>query len=129
MATGTARRAFDQIYQTVAGKASLEIGTPTGVSFDETVLEKIREVKGVKVVTPLMKRDTSLSSDKVLVNGKKKAFRLKAFGVDPELDREVHEYEITAGKPLNEASGLLLEDSFAKKLKVDIGDSVDFLCK
>jgi putative ABC transport system permease protein len=129
MATGTARRAFDEIYKTVAGKAALEIATPTGVSFDEAVLPKIREVKGVKVVTPLMKRDTSLSSDKVLVNGKKKAFRLKAFGVDPEFDREVHEYEITDGKPLNEASGLLLEQDFAEKLKVKVGDSVDFLCR
>jgi len=128
MASGTARRAFDEIYKTVAGKATLEVATPTGVTFDEDVVGKIREVPGVKVVAPLMKRDTSLSSDKVLVNGKKKAFRLKAFGVDPKYDKEVHDYEITAGKSLEEASGLLLEESFAKKLKVEVGDSVDFLC-
>src|SRR6187401_1034020 len=60
IASGTTHRAFDQIFKTVAGKAALQISTAAGTNFDERVLDKVREVPGVKAVVPLMSRSTKL---------------------------------------------------------------------
>lgn len=125
IASGTTKRAFDEIYKTVAGNATLEVSAGAGTTFSETILDSIRAVPGVKVVAPLMKRDTSFS---VLEEGKnKRHYRLKIMGVDPKLDREIHEYEITAGKSLEEQPGILVEANFAKSQHLDVGDHVDIM--
>jgi putative ABC transport system permease protein len=129
IASGTASRAFDQIFKTVAGKAALEISTGTGNSFDEKVVAKIREVPGVVAVAPTMARDTQIQIGQYGHNPKK--YRLSALGVDPATDRDVRDYEITAGKPLptslDEDSGVLLEANFAKKQNIKLGEKVQFL--
>jgi putative ABC transport system permease protein len=128
ISAGTAHRAFDEIYKTVAGKAGLEVSTPRGTSFDERVAAKIREVPGVSAVAPIMKRLTKLE---VARKGEKpKRYTITALGVDPATDRQVHDYEITAGKPLptsqDEPSGVLLEANFAKNQGIKVGDKVTF---
>src|SRR4051794_40356996 len=60
IASGTTRQAFNQIYQTVAGKASLVISGAIGSSFDENIAEQVRKVPGVTAVAPLLKRNTIL---------------------------------------------------------------------
>ncbi len=128
ISAGTAHRAFDQIYKTVAGRAALEVSAPIGTSFDERVVEKIREVPGVKAVAPIMQRLTKLE---VAREGEKpKRYTITAIGVDPTVDREVHNYDITAGNPLpkskDEPSGVLLEANFAKHQGIKVGDTVTF---
>ena len=48
LTTQTTRRAFDDIYQTIAGRAALEVAGPIGTSFDENLLP----VKGLPTRTP-----------------------------------------------------------------------------
>ena len=84
--------------KTVAGRASLEISAPVGTSFDEESSTKIREVPGVMAVAPLMKRSDQVADRQV--RAKAEEVSLMALGVDPAIDREVHDYEITDGKPL-----------------------------
>lgn len=125
IASGTTKRAFDDIYKTVAGNATLEVTAGTGNSFDEKVVDKVRQTPGVKFVAPLMKRDTSLS---IQEEGKKERhYRLKVMGVDPKVDREIHDYEITAGKPLEEQPGILADANFAKSQHLQVGDHVDIM--
>jgi putative ABC transport system permease protein len=124
IASGTTHRAFDQIFKTVAGQASLQITTPVGTNFDERIVAKIREVPGVEVVAPLMSRYTKLVVSKE--GEKDKYFTITALGVDPAVDREVHDYEITDGKSLSEGAGVLLEANFAKIQGIKVGDPVEF---
>ena len=122
IASSTTHRAFDQIFKTVAGKASLQISTPVGTNFDERVLEKVREVPGVKVVAPLMARTTKLRFARE--GQKEKTYTVQVLGVDPAVDREVHDYEIVDGKPLDEEPGVLMEANFAKNQGIKAGDTV-----
>ena len=120
--SGTTRRAFDQIYKTVAGRASLELSASVGTLSIRRLATEIRSVPGVKAVAPLMERHTVMSFGK-------RNYKLVALGVDPAFDREVHDYEITAGKSLAEASGVLLEATFARNAGIKVGDLVDFLSR
>ncbi len=60
IASGTTHRAFDQIFKTVAGQASLQISTPVGTDFDERIVAKVRVLPGVKAVAPMMSRSSKL---------------------------------------------------------------------
>ncbi|HEX4413932.1 MAG TPA: FtsX-like permease family protein [Lacipirellulaceae bacterium] len=129
ISSGTTHRAFDQIFKTVAGKAQLEVSAPVGTSFNEKVVDKIREVPDVKAVVPIMSRWTKLEVPQE--NGEKaKRYTITAVGVDPAIDREVHDYEVVAGKPLpkskEEPAGVLLEANFAKSQGIKVGDKVTF---
>jgi putative ABC transport system permease protein len=128
IASGTTHRAFDQIFKTVAGQASLEVSTAVGTNFDERIVAKIREVPGVKAVAPMMSRSTKLRF--AHKGEKEKVFTIIALGVDPAIDREIHDYEITDGKPLpkspKENSGVLLEENFAKSQGIRAGDEIIF---
>lgn len=129
IASGTTKRAFDQIFKAVAGSAALEIAPPVARSFDERVIAKIREVPGVLAVAPMMTRETSLQVGKF--GNKPKSYHLMGLGVDPAVDREVHDYKITEGKELpkslDEDSGVVLEANFAKTQGIKVGDEVKFM--
>ena len=90
ISAGTASRAFDEIYQTIAGKATLEISPPIGTSFDETIADSIRDIPGVKEVAPLIQRQV------IMYVGDHRVQSI-AMGVDPARDHAVHDYEITDG--------------------------------
>ena len=125
ISTKMASRAFDEIFQTVAGKASLKVKADIGTSFKQDIVAKLRAIPGVKAAVPLMERPTKLNR----IRGGAKLYQLTSLGVDPAVDREVHEYEITAGKSLAEASGILLDESFAKRNGFNVGDSVELLSR
>lgn len=128
ISSNTAHKAFDQIFKTIAGKAALEVKAKTGTTFDQKVIEKVREVPGVKLVAPLMGRPTKMKLTKA--GAPRKVFTVTALGVDPAVDREVHDYEIVEGKALptslDEESGVLLEANFAKSQGIHVGDEIEF---
>lgn len=119
ISSGTASRAFDEIYQTIAGKATLEIAPPIGTAFDQSIADTIRDVPGVKEVAPLVQRQ-------VMVYVGDKRVRIIAMGVDPVRDHAVHDYEITAGESLEEnPKGVILDSTFAKSLGLNPGDKME----
>lgn len=142
IASGTTRQAFNQIYQTVAGKASLVISGAIGSSFDEKIAEDARNVPGVATVAPLVKRNTILyvgssstqpapakgdtakhnksakdakvASKEKTTRRAEKQYRLVALGIDPRYDQEVRDYDIAAGKRLRQ----LTRPKPGEKLKI-----------
>src|SRR3954464_14872357 len=60
ISSGTTRQAFNQIYQTVAGRASRVMTGGMGTGFDEELAPKVRNIPGVQAVAPLLKRNTIL---------------------------------------------------------------------
>jgi putative ABC transport system permease protein len=122
LTTHTTRRAFDAIYQTIAGRAGLEVAGPVGTSFDESLLAKVSDVPGVAAAAPLIQRRS------VLYVGDRRV-QLVALGIDPKLDHAVHDYEITAGHSLEEANGILLNDGFASNVGAKVDDQVEMLTR
>lgn len=120
ISSSTSRRAFDQIFQTVAGNAALEVSTPVGTTFDEKIVPQLRNVPGVTAVAPLLKRYT-------LMYMGKRSFRLMALGVDPQHDQAVRGYDIIDGKSLAEEKGVLLNAAFAKTKGIKVGDTVELM--
>lgn len=121
-ATQSTRHAFNDIFQALAGKAALEIAAPVGRTVDERLLAKVAQAPGVAAASPLIQRHTI-----AYVAGKR--VQLVAMGIDPVLDKAVHDYEIVEGKPFTEAKGVLLSAAFAKTLGVKVGDELNLLAR
>jgi putative ABC transport system permease protein len=121
-ATQSTQTAFDQIFQSLAGRASLEIAAPIGQAIPASLTEKVSAVPGVEAVAPRLQRPA------VLFAGDQRV-QIVAAAVDPKIDQEVHSYKISDGKPLAEGEGLLLNDLLAQNLNAKVGDEVFLLTR
>jgi putative ABC transport system permease protein len=124
-ASKSTRRAFNDVFAAIAGRAALEVTAPIGDTIPETVLTDISEVPGVQTAAPLVKRVTKLFPPA----GQKQSIQVFALGVDPERDKAIHDYEIESGKPLTQADGILLSSEFAKSLGVKVNDKLTMLAR
>ena len=121
-ASQTTHRAFDEIYLTIAGRAALEVSAQIGNTFDESLLDVVSAVRGVKAAAPLVQRRT------ILYLGQRD-IQMTALGIDPTRDFGVHDYELGAGKSLAEANGVMLNSATAENLDVKVDDPVDLLTR
>ncbi len=119
--TRSTGKAFDQIFESLAGRASLEIAAPIGQSIPATLADTISKVPGVEAISPRLQRSA------VLYAGEERV-QLVAAAVDPTRDAIVHGYEIVEGKPL-ETDGVLLNELLAENLGVKVGDEVFLLTR
>lgn len=121
-ATQTTKKAFDEVYESIAGKAALEIKAPGGETIDESVLAKVNDVPGVVVASPMLQRRSVMYHD-----GKR--IQLLTMGVDPERDRQVHEYKIEEGKELTASKDVIMNAAFAQSIGVKLNDRVELLTR
>ncbi|MCO6454476.1 MAG: ABC transporter permease [Pirellulaceae bacterium] len=130
LATRTTRQAYREMFQTVSGRTHLEVVAVGGGSFDQQLIALVRDVPGVKLAVPLVQRYTIMYVDAPdnSEQGGGRA-RLMALGVDPELDRQVRDYELTAGEPLAAGTDVLLDDGIARRFGVQAGDEVRLLTR
>jgi putative ABC transport system permease protein len=120
--TRTTRTAFDQIYQSIAGKAALEVSAPVGDTIDESVLATVQSAPGVQIASPVIQRRTVM-----YLEGRR--IQLLGMGVVPERDRVVHNYKIEAGKGLSDLKDIVLSSGFAKSMGVKLNDRVELLTR
>jgi putative ABC transport system permease protein len=124
IASGTTNRAFDEIFQTVAGKAELEVTGPIGNSFKADIATEVRKLPMVQTVAPLLKRNT------ILYVGKAKQYRLIALGIDPAVDQEVRNYDVVKGKMVtDQTGGIMLDETFAANAGIKLNQQVSFFTK
>jgi putative ABC transport system permease protein len=131
IATSTTSVAYKAMYETVNGRAALEVTVEGGGGFDEklpgsdaTVLDKVQQVPGVAAAVPLLKRNT------VMFAGEQQARRritLVALGIDPTRDASIRDFQVKQGEALSETSGAMLEEGFAKAINVQVGNRVRIL--
>lgn len=121
LGTATTRNAYKQMFAMVTGRASLEVEGKGGKSFSEDILPQVAEVPGVKTVTPLVSRPTSMSL------GEDRRLRIQLLGIDPARDQEVRDYDFVAGRQVKEGDELVLEKQFADYLDLKVGDQVRVL--
>jgi putative ABC transport system permease protein len=125
LASNSAQLAQIAMVKAVTGNASLEIEAVAGASFDISFLEQLRNLPGIRVASPVLRRYSNLSlppqeigssqeatdnstdigkTDSAENNGKSSVatrFRVQLLGVVPGLDRQVRGYEVVAGEPLS----------------------------
>ncbi len=115
-------QAMDSMFQSLTGRASLEITTESGGSMDADMIDGLSEISGVKTVSPILQRPTILSFGKNRI-------KLITLGIDPASYPAVHPITITQGKSLVDAKGVLLEAKLAQSIGAKPGDTVKILAR
>lgn len=116
------KRAFDEIYKSMAGKASLEIAGPAGGTVEQSVLLTVEATPGVLAASPLVQRPI-----KMVVG--ERSVELTARGIDLKRDRAVHEFTIDKGRDFETPEDILLNAAFAKSVGVKVDDRVRLLTR
>lgn len=115
-------QAMDSMFQSLTGRASLEISSDSGGSMDAEVIEGLESIAGVAVVSPVLQRPS------VLIFGEHRV-KLATLGIAPQSYRLVHPFTITQGKSLDEAKGVLLEEKLAHGIGAKPGDTAKLLTR
>ncbi|MGA2032571.1 MAG: FtsX-like permease family protein [Thermoguttaceae bacterium] len=116
LGTATTRGAYRQMYQTVAGRASLEVTAEGGGSFDEKLVDTLARVPGVQAAVPSIQRFAVLYF-------KKKKMQLLVMGIDPAKDSAARDYKVEEGEFFNR-DGAMLESSFARGVGIALHDEI-----
>jgi putative ABC transport system permease protein len=124
LGTATTRNAYKQMFAMVTGRATLEVDASGGGGFDGDVLSKIDELPEIAAAAPLVDRPTSMSFE----GGERRA-RIEILGIDPVRDSKVRDYDIAAGRQVKDGDELVLDESFAKYLGLEVGQEVKLLTK
>jgi putative ABC transport system permease protein len=118
----TTRRAFQEMYQTLAGRAALQVRGDGDVSFDIGVADAVGSAPGVKAAVPLLVVNSVLYSQ-----GER--FQLMVLGISPEKEKHVREYIFAEGDSFPEGNEILLEAGFARLVNKKLGDEVRLLTR
>ncbi|BBO34885.1 ABC transporter permease [Lacipirellula parvula] len=121
--TRSTQTAFDEIFQSLAGRASLEIVAPIGQAIPASVAADVAGIRGVEAIAPRLQRPA------IMIVKEKDRVQLVAAAIDLQRDAKVHEYKIVAGKPLTDSKGALLSKLLAESLGVKVGDEVGLLTR
>lgn len=121
IATNTTRAAYQEMYESLTGRAALEVVAEGGGFFDQAVLPDVEQVPGVRAAVPVMEQF-------VLLYNKDNRVRLLCMGVDPKRDEAVRQYDLKEGAFLQPGDqGVVMEQGFAHGLGVQVGDEIKLL--
>lgn len=125
LSSNSTRQAYKEMFASMTGRAAFEIvGQGDGTTFYETVLDKIDKIPGVKVTVPCLRKATRLR-DAVSTGENKRKTDMIAMGIDPAVDRQVRDYEVSAGQYLDiNSEGAMIEGGFAEGLGLKLGDTI-----
>ena len=133
----TALESITRLFENTSGKANLVI-TASEVEtegFKEQVVQKIASYPGVILAVPSVQIQTVLADEAAPSEIGLSFFGtslggLSLYGIDPLLDPEVREYNLTAGRFLELASApaeVVLVENFALDNEIEIGDRIEIV--
>lgn len=122
LGSSTVRSAYRQLYETLAGRAALEVVAQGGGSFDQGIIGQLRETPGVRDCIPVVRRPG-------LAYLRHKRFRVLLLGVDPVQDRLVRDYELQSGAWFGPGRSAMLPSDFAAAMGISPGDEVNLLTR
>lgn len=114
VASNTARTVYREMFETVTGRAALEVVGAGEGAFDGGIAPELGRIEGVRAAVPVVWLPS------LLVNGDSR-IPVYVLGVDPERDRLARDYVVARGDFLGESEGALLEEGFAASLGLDVG--------
>ncbi|MFZ3062653.1 MAG: FtsX-like permease family protein [Actinomycetota bacterium] len=117
----SATKGYEQMVDTVSGKANLRVTSSSSAGFDQDILSKIENSGGVRFAIP------STDHTSFLLKGERKV-PLEIIGINPALDRKLREYRVREGSFLpSDGAFILLVQDFARQNDVRVGNSVAIL--
>lgn len=119
-ATASTRQAYQKVFETLAGKADLEVVARGGGRFQQAVVETLRGVEGVRAVVPVFHRATILYA-----HGTKA--KVLAVGIVPDEPDSLEGYHLIEGHLPRALGEVALEAGLAEALHLKVGESVRLL--
>jgi hypothetical protein len=94
------------VFEEASGKSSLLVQSSSadGGGFDESITARVQTLAGVIAAAPAVQATTLLARDApswqiaLAIGGRSAGNSLELLGVDPAVDAQVRQYEITAGR-------------------------------
>src|SRR5437870_5465857 len=118
IASQTTNNAHRAVFETVTGKAGLEVAREDGGNLDASVVAALDATPGLTAVVPVLEAKASIYEAKNPGQG----IDVQLIGIDPARHDAVNDYEITDGEKLTSDRGVLLPPLLAQQLGVRIGD-------
>jgi putative ABC transport system permease protein len=117
LGTRATRAASRQMYQSLSGRAALEVVAEGNGDFAQTLGAALEAVPGVRAAVPSVQRYTILRC---------RQERLTVFmlGIDPQRDRLARDYALREGRFFEDGQGAMLEAGFAAGAGIKLGDEV-----
>jgi putative ABC transport system permease protein len=116
------RRAHRDMFQTVAGRAALEVVEEGLGKFPLEDVEKLKDLSGVRAAVGIAQIPAVLS-------GAKGTVPVMVLGIDPKSDEAVRDYKLRRGRFLDTTDGILLEAGFAEASSIGQGQKAHLLTK
>ncbi len=117
-ATATTREAFKQVFESLAGRANLEVIAKGGGGFPEDIAARLRELPGVRDVLPVLNHGTNIRAHD------KKA-KVLVVGIVPDDNESVADITVKEGRLPTGNDEIALESSLAESLGIHIGDEAE----
>lgn len=133
IASDSAQRAQRAMVQNVTGNSQLEIQAAGGGSFDIREVLFLKEIEGISVISPSVRRYSTLAT--LDQEGKPdRKFRVQLLGVDFEEDRKVRNLQHVSGKNPFESTDssdpeVWCDEGLAKSAGLTVGQEVKLLTK
>jgi len=121
VSTATTHRAYQEMYESVTGRAALEVVAEGGGTFPQSVVPLLEEIPGVRAAVPLVQQPSILYV-------KDHRVRLLVLGIDPDRDEAARDYDLQEGT-FFESDGALLEVGLARSLGIGVHDNVRLLTR
>jgi putative ABC transport system permease protein len=115
-------QAMEAMFDSLTGRASLEITSESGVSMNADIAQTISDLSEIQATSPIVQRPSVLFFDQHRV-------KLLTLGVDPTSYLAVHPFTIKQGESLEHAKGALLETNLADSIGAKPGDVVRILTR
>jgi putative ABC transport system permease protein len=120
IANQTTHSAHQAMFETVTGKAALEVAGEDGGRVDQSLVEKLDGTPGLTAAVPVLEGKASVYPDRPGADG----IDVQAIGIDLQRHDAVNDYEIVEGQPFSDDRGVLLTAHLASQLGVAVGDQV-----
>ncbi len=117
----TTRRAFEEMYQTLAGRAALEVRADGGAGFDIRLVELFDRTPGIQAAVPVLQRQS-------IMYAKSQRVSMTVLGILPEREVLARDYAFEEGS-FPRGNEILLEGGFARNVDVKHGDEVLLLTR
>jgi putative ABC transport system permease protein len=120
LTTRTTQNAYRDMFDSLGGRAALEVVSETLSAFDRQVAEQLSKAPGVRDALPVVQNPAVLTT----TDGPQTVLLL---GVDPQRDRAARPYEVREGRGLSVEDGALLLAGFARRHGLQVGQRLPLL--
>ncbi len=119
-ATESTRRAYQQVFQNLTGRADLEIVAASGGHFSQRVQAELMTLPGIEAVVPVMHRGT-------IVYAHDQKAKVVALGIVPGDAQATSGIKLLAGRMPKAAGETAIQSDLSKALELTVGDGVRLL--